>query len=78
MKKAKKTAKPIERKRARTAGSNCVWPSGVQDRFGISAPTRWRWEKDKKLPARDVFVGGVAVGWKPSTLETAERGPVAA
>jgi predicted DNA-binding transcriptional regulator AlpA len=78
MAKSKKQTKPVERKRARTAGSVCVWPSGVEVRFGISAPTRWRWEKDGKLPRRDVFVGGVAVGWKPSTLETAERGPVAA
>jgi predicted DNA-binding transcriptional regulator AlpA len=47
----------------------------METRYGISAPTRWRWEKDGKLPRRDVFVGGVAVGWRPSTIETAERGP---
>ena len=40
----------------------------------FSAPTLWRWERDGKLPDRDVFVGGRAVGWKPETIEFAERG----
>jgi predicted DNA-binding transcriptional regulator AlpA len=62
------------KKRSRTAGTVCVWPAGVQARYGISLPTRWRWEKDGKLPPRDVFVGGVAIGWRPETLEAAERG----
>ena len=61
-------------KRMRSVGVGCIWPSGVQMRYGISACTRWRWEKDNKLPPRDVFVGGVAVGWHPQTIETAERG----
>jgi hypothetical protein len=61
-------------KRARSVGTGCVWPLGVQKRYDISAPTRWRWEKLGLLPARDVFVGGKAVGWKPETLETADRG----
>jgi predicted DNA-binding transcriptional regulator AlpA len=60
-------------RRARTAGTRCIWPGGVEERYGISAPTRWRWEKLGLLPARDVFVGGKAVGWRPETLEAAER-----
>jgi hypothetical protein len=55
-------------------GTNVIWPSGVQDRYDISAPTRWRWERDGKLPARDVFIGGRS-GWRPGTLDAAERGP---
>jgi predicted DNA-binding transcriptional regulator AlpA len=51
-----------------------VWPSELEGRYGISTPTRWRWERDGKLPKRDVKVGGVLVGWRPETLEAAERG----
>lgn len=52
-------------------GEAVVWPKGLEARYGISAPTRWRWEKDGKLPPRDVHVGG-RTGWKPATLEAAE------
>jgi predicted DNA-binding transcriptional regulator AlpA len=55
-----------------------VWPSELQARYGISNPTRWRWERDGKLPPRDVKVGGVLVGWRPETLDAAERGQAAA
>lgn len=48
-------------------GTNVVWPKGVEARYGISAPTRWRWEKQGKLPPRDVCIGD-KTGWKPSTL----------
>lgn len=65
-------------RRARGVGLSIVWPRGLEQRYGISAPTRWRWERDRKLPARDVFVGGVAVGWRPETLEAADRGELPA
>jgi hypothetical protein len=52
-------------------GTAVVWPSGVEDRYDISAPTRWRWEKEGKLPARDVAIGGRS-GWRPQTLADAE------
>jgi hypothetical protein len=65
-------------KRSRSAGTACVWPRGVELRYDISAPTRWRWERLGLLPARDVFVGGKPVGWKPETLDTADRGQVVA
>jgi predicted DNA-binding transcriptional regulator AlpA len=64
--------------RAPRTGTAVVWPKGVQERYGISAPTRWRWEKAKRLPPRDVYVGGVPIGWKPETLRAAERGPATA
>jgi hypothetical protein len=54
-----------------------LWPPDVQRRYRISAPTRWRWERAGKLPARDVFVG-TRSGWRASTLEGAERGPASA
>lgn len=60
--------------RYRSAGTACVWPRGVEQRYGISTPTRWRWERQGLLPPRDVYIGGRAVGWRPETLETADRG----
>jgi predicted DNA-binding transcriptional regulator AlpA len=60
-------------KRTRSAGTACVWPSGIELRYDVSAPTRWRWEKLGLLPPRDVFIGGKAVGWKPETLDAADR-----
>jgi hypothetical protein len=61
-------------KRPRAAGTAIVWPRGIEDRYGISAVTRYRWERAGRLPARDVIVGGKPVGWKPETLERADRG----
>ena len=55
------------------AGTRVIWPGGVQERYGISKPTRWRWEKTGRLPPRDVNLGG-KTGWRPETLEAAERG----
>jgi predicted DNA-binding transcriptional regulator AlpA len=52
-------------------GTAVVWPRGVEERYGISAPTRWRWEKLGLLPPRDIKVGG-RTGWRPQTLATAE------
>ncbi len=62
-------------KRPHTGGTRVIYPRGIEERFGISTATRWRWERSERLPARDVFVGGQAVGWRPETLEAAERGP---
>jgi|GEM_PF-6141295 len=61
-------------KHARAVGTGCIWPIGVQQRYDISAPTRWRWEKLGLLPPRDVYVGGKPVGWAPATLDRADRG----
>lgn len=68
-------AKKDKRRRpAPLAGTAVVWPSGVQMRYGISAVTLWRWERNGGLPARDVYVGGRS-GWRPETLEEFERNP---
>lgn len=56
---------------AMTAGDAVVWPSGVQQRYGITHVTRWRWERDGKLPPRDIQVGGRS-GWRPETLAAYE------
>jgi predicted DNA-binding transcriptional regulator AlpA len=70
-KKQRKTKKP------RLGGSHVVYPRGLEARLGISAPTRWRMERDRRLPPRDVYVGGTAVGWRPATLDAAESTPSA-
>lgn len=62
----------------RNGGTRVIYPRGLEIRYGISLSTRWRWEKAGRLPIRDVYVGGVAVGWRPETIEAAERGPQAA
>jgi hypothetical protein len=54
-------------------GTHVYWPHGVEQRYGITAVTRWRWERDKRLPPRDVDVGG-KTGWKPETLDAWDRG----
>lgn len=61
-------------KRPRNAGTHVVYPRGVEARYGISLTTRWRWERAGRLPARDVFIGGEPVGWRPETLDAADRG----
>ena len=61
-------------RKCRREGSRVVWPAGVCERFGIKPVTRWRWERDGRLPKRDAFVNGVAVGWRPETLDAAARG----
>lgn len=61
------------RKRPAPVGGTAVtWPAGVEQRYDIKPVTRWRWERDGKLPPRDVFVGGRS-GWRPETLEQFER-----
>lgn len=59
------------------AGSAVIWPSGLEERYGISAITRWRWEKSGRLPPRDINVGG-KTGWRPETLAGAESGKTSA
>jgi predicted DNA-binding transcriptional regulator AlpA len=61
-------------RRQRTEGKGIVWPSGAALRYGVSGVTVWRWTRDGKLPKRDVFLGGVPVGWKPTTLDAADSG----
>jgi predicted DNA-binding transcriptional regulator AlpA len=63
-----------ESKRLSGGGSLVIYPRGVQQMLGISLPTRWRMEQQGRLPKRDFFVNGVAVGWRPATLEAAFAG----
>ncbi len=60
-----------KRRAAPRRGTDAVWPKGVEERYGISAPTRWRWEKIGRLPPRDINLGG-KTGWRPETLAAAE------
>lgn len=66
----------LRKRAAPIRGEAVIWPRGVEQRYGISAVTRWRWERAGKLPPRDVHVGG-RDGWRPETLEAAERGSAA-
>jgi len=61
------------RKRAATGGTAVIWPAGVEERYGITPWTRWRWERDGRLPPRDVNLNGKS-GWRPETLSRAESG----
>jgi predicted DNA-binding transcriptional regulator AlpA len=66
---AVRRGKPIALKR----GTNVIWPAGLQERYGISAPTRWRWEKVGRIPPRDVHLKNGKSGWRPETIEAAEQ-----
>jgi hypothetical protein len=75
-KKKSRRAKAPKPEDARTrpapiAGTAVVWPAGVEQRYGISDITRWRWERAGKLPPRDIHVGGRS-GWRPETLASFE------
>jgi predicted DNA-binding transcriptional regulator AlpA len=63
-------------RRAPRSGTRVVWPAGLEEMFGISAPTRWRWERDKKLPPRDVHLG-TRSGWRLETIERLLNGQAA-
>lgn len=75
MSNVKRSAPKRRPKRPAIGGTGLITPKGLEIRYGWSAPTRWRAEKSGRVPARDVCIGGRQVGWRPSTLEAAERGP---
>jgi len=64
---------PKRRKPNPRYGTHVIWPVGLEERYGISLITRWRWERDGKLPPRDINIAG-HTGWLISTIEAAERG----
>jgi hypothetical protein len=64
--------KDLKPRRALIEGKRVIWPRGLELRLGISAITRWRWERAGKLPPRDVHIGGRS-GWSPDTLAAAEQ-----
>lgn len=53
-------------------GEEIIWPIGVEERYKISSPTRWRWERSGKLPPRDVRLGADKSGWRKATLDSWE------
>ena len=56
-------------------GKEVFWPADIQERYGISSATCYRWEKDGRLPDRDFFLGpGKALGWKRATIDAWESG----
>jgi hypothetical protein len=69
-----KTSKPNPR-RALTRGTHVIYPGALLARYGIALETRWRWERDGRLPPRDVFdARGKAIGWRPETLDKCDAG----
>ena len=66
--------KPRRRQERPRPTAAIVWPGDAEARYNISAVTRWRWEKTGRLPPRDFFIAGVAEGWRPETLDAADRG----
>jgi hypothetical protein len=62
------------KKRRRFLGTAVVYPVGVEQKLGCSKNTRRRMERDGRLPPRDFFIGGKAIGWRPDTLATAFAG----
>ncbi len=63
-----------KRRKRLLEGRSVIWPGGLEERLGIAPQTRWRWEKEGRLPKRDFFVDGRPVGWKPETIEAATKG----
>jgi predicted DNA-binding transcriptional regulator AlpA len=66
------------KKQCRSIGTAVIWPSGLEAMLDISTETRLRYEKRGMLPPRNVFIGGRAIGWKPSTIEAALAGNLTA
>lgn len=65
-----------KRRAAPRSGTGVIWPKGLEERWGISAPTRWRWEQIGRIPPRDIDIGG-KTGWRPATIDKAESRPAA-
>jgi predicted DNA-binding transcriptional regulator AlpA len=66
-------ARPARRRKRRPVkriarGTRVIWPPGLEALLGVSGPTRWRYERDKKLPPRDVHIGKRS-GWRSETIE---------
>lgn len=61
------------RTRPRFPLEGVVFPTDLEGRYGCSSDTVRRWERDGRLPARDVRIGGKTKGWKLETIEAAER-----
>jgi hypothetical protein len=60
------------------APSVALMPADLEHRYRISNTTRQTWEREKKLPPRDFYVGDKPRGWLLETIMKAERGEYAA
>lgn len=54
-----------------------LYPHELEHRWGRGSVTIWRMQRDGRLPPRDWFIGGKAVGWRISTIEALESGKAA-
>ena len=45
-----------------------IYPRELRLQLGVSHVTLWRMERDGRVPRKDFFMRGQAVGWKPETL----------
>lgn len=68
--KQKKKRYPRTRSHSLRAGTHVIWPAGLEEMLGISPVTRWRRERQGKLPPRDISIAG-RTGWKRQTIENA-------
>ena len=67
-------ASPKQSKRRSAPPAAVLRPRDVEEYYGVSLPTRWRWERLGLLPPRDVFLAGRPYGWKRETIERAAAG----
>lgn len=51
-------------------GTHVIWPRALEHMLGLSKVTRWKWEREGRLPPRDVQIGK-ATGWRRETIERA-------
>lgn len=51
-----------------------LFPKDLPRLFNVCRATVFNWEREKRLPPRDVFNNERPVGWLPRTLEKVEKG----
>lgn len=71
---SKKPRKAPVKRRKHVKGetpATVIWRTALLARWGLSEATLWRYERDRKLPARDFRLGD-RKGWKRATIEAFE------
>lgn len=51
---------------------NVLFPKDLTQRFNVCRQTILNWERERRLPPRDVFNNDRPVGWLPQTLKEPE------
>ena len=51
---------------------NVLFPKDLTTRYRVCRATVFNWEREGRLPPRDVYNGKHPVGWMPQTLKDAE------